>query len=122
MLAAACAGVVTPATRLAALACSVAEQLETQASHILLQRNDSRMITASLILVSSGETLAVPLTFSDAIVVALARQLPLHGDESLAPLLSQAHPSPQVSPSEDAEIALPPMITAFLHSLDNDSD
>lgn len=116
LLAAACAGLATPATRLAALACRVADQLDAQPSHVLLHRNDGSMIAASLVLSRLGDAIAVPLTFGDAIVVALARQLPIHGDESLAPLV---RPTAPAAPDNDAEVVLPPSIAAFLHSLED---
>lgn len=112
LLAMVLAGVATPATRLAQLVRRLATQLDAAPTHLLLERNERNVVEASLVLVKGLETVAVPVTFGDAIVLARVQGLPLAGDGSLAPLMRRRQAHAEVEPQ------LPAAFAAFFDELD----
>lgn len=111
LIALALAGLPTPATRLAQLVARLAEQLGARPSHVTLERTRGSLIEAGLVLATALETVVVPVTFGDAIVLAHVNRLPLQGDASLCRLL-RVRPVEQEGPA-----APPPAFAAFFEAL-----
>ena len=107
-LAVALAGVSSAPARLARVIGHLAQQLSAALSHVQLSRGVGSMVEAALVLTASHEHISVPVTFADGMILALAHHLPIHGDDSLTPLL-------KIAPA--ADVPLPAALTAFLSAL-----
>lgn len=112
-LAAELAGVSTPRARLVQSMVRLAERLDARLAGVRLYRSGAQVIEAELILERGPEAIDVPVCFGDALALALAQRLPIHGDASLQPLVRVVQPATQDEP----EIAVPATIAAFLNSL-----
>ena len=79
-LAAELAGVSTPRARLVQSMVRLAERLDARLAGVRLYRSGAQVIEAELILERGPEAIDVPVCFGDALALALAQRLPIHGD------------------------------------------
>jgi FAD/FMN-containing dehydrogenase len=102
------AGASSAPVRLARLISQLAQQFDATLSHVQLWRGVGQLIEAALVLKIAHESCSFPVTFGDGMTLAIAHHLPIHGDESLVPLLKLA---------ATADVPLPAALTAFLNTL-----
>lgn len=107
-LAVAFAGASSAPVRLARLISQLTQQFDATLSHVQLWRGVGQLIEAALVLKIAHECCSFPITFGDGMTLAIAHHLPIHGDESLTPLLKVA---------ATANVPLPAALTAFLNTL-----
>jgi hypothetical protein len=106
------AGIQTVRSRLAGTIRILAERLDGTLSAVRLRRGTGNMVEAELVIVTPLDEITTPVTFGDAVAIALANKLPIYGDESLALLLQVAERT-----EGDEEIVLPSALESFLGSL-----
>lgn len=106
------AGIQTVRSRMAATVRHVAERLDAHLAHVWLHRGTGNLIEAEVVIETTLDQIAIPLTCGDAFALALVHKLPILGDNTLESLMQ---PVPHTQAEEP--IVLPAGVETFLSSL-----